>query len=653
MPGPRYGTPTTRPSNDVPPRTMTLPTRPTEPPSSVLGDGRLLVSRAARLRRPGGRFGAFGRWTGRRGDDCGARPPGADRLATAGRGADPDHHVHPDPAVHAPRQPAVPARALPRVRRPARPRVARLAARRFADHVQANGIRRPAPGDRGCGVRVDRGESRPRRTRVHIREQEPHVLPELRAGALPGRERDPAARGRRLPREDARHLLEPWSRSPPSSRRARGSTSSTTSLACSPSCTGGRSAAPSSSGSEPGGSASSAPRSIRSHSAPRSSWSCRLAIYLARCHAQRRWIACALALSIGAISTVSRTGIVMFVVIGLVFLWLRPRETRRLWPALVPALIVIHLAVPGTLGSIKNSFMPPGGLVAEQKSQAGQSGSGRLADLGPGIREWKRQPLVGQGFGTRVVESSASTSSNNILDDQWLGTLLETGILGFFGWLWFFARAVRRFGAEAKRDEGARGWLLVSITASVAAYGGRHAHLRRLLVHPGDVPALHPRRARLGPGRRTVGSGDAAGQGAAPARPGSLAGGRCTRRVASVGAGGHSPATTRCLGCSERQQADALLPPEVRAGGLVLQARLAGQRGLRIAPDHRESGGPSASLPERTKDEVPRPVVEVVGGDALVPARPPGASVALAFAAGGGETEAPRTPSCASRVRSP
>jgi O-antigen ligase/polysaccharide polymerase Wzy-like membrane protein len=195
-----------------------------------------------------------------------------------------------------------------------------------------------------------------------------------------------------------------------------------------------------------------------------------LAIYLARCHAQRRWIACALALSIGAVSTVSRTGIVMFVVIGLVYLWLRPRETKRLWPALVPALIVIHFAVPGTLGSIKNSFMPPGGLVAEQESQAGKSGSGRLADLGPGIREWKRQPLVGQGFGTRVVASSASSSNNNILDDQWLGTLLETGVLGFFGWLWFFARAVRRFGREAKQDDGPRGWLLTSITASVAAY---------------------------------------------------------------------------------------------------------------------------------------------------------------------------------------
>ena len=77
---------------------------------------------------------------------------------------------------------------------------------------------------------------------------------------------------------------------------------------------------------------------------------------------------------------------------------------------------------------------------------------------------------MGQGFGTRVVSSSASSSNNNILDDQWLGTLLETGVLGFFGWLWFFGRAVRRFGREAKEDDGPRGWLLAAITASVAAY---------------------------------------------------------------------------------------------------------------------------------------------------------------------------------------
>jgi len=129
-------------------------------------------------------------------------------------------------------------------------------------------------------------------------------------------------------------------------------------------------------------------------------------------------------------------------------------------------LIVIHFVLPGTIGALKHSFLPTGGLVAEQQSAAGQSGSGRLADLGPGLHEWSRKPLLGEGFGTRVIEEG----NGNVLDDQWLGTLLETGVIGFFGWLWFFARVVRRLGAEAKRDDSERGWLLAAIAAGVAAY---------------------------------------------------------------------------------------------------------------------------------------------------------------------------------------
>lgn len=202
-----------------------------------------------------------------------------------------------------------------------------------------------------------------------------------------------------------------------------------------------------------------------------------LAIYLTRRYGQRRWIVCALTLAGGATASVSRTGVLMFAAVGIVYVCLRPRETLRLWPALVPALAVIHLALPGTLGSLKNSFMPPGGLVAQQKSDAGQSGSGRLADLGPGLRRWQQNPLFGEGYATRVgapdvaPSPTGELSDHQILDDQWLGTLLETGAIGFAGWLWFFARAVRRFGGEAARDHSARGWLLTSLTAGIAAYG--------------------------------------------------------------------------------------------------------------------------------------------------------------------------------------
>jgi O-antigen ligase len=195
-----------------------------------------------------------------------------------------------------------------------------------------------------------------------------------------------------------------------------------------------------------------------------------LAVYLARRHRQRRWMFCAVVLAVACAATVSRTGILMLVVVVLVYLWLRPRDTIRLWPAAVVALVIIKVALPGTLGAIKHSFEPPGGLIAEQESMPGELGSGRLADLGPGIAEWSRQPLLGQGYGTRIVDLDAGVPPANILDNQWLGTLLETGAVGIAAWLWFFVTVVRRFGKEAKRDDSERGWLLASFAAAVAAY---------------------------------------------------------------------------------------------------------------------------------------------------------------------------------------
>jgi hypothetical protein len=147
---------------------------------------------------------------------------------------------------------------------------------------------------------------------------------------------------------------------------------------------------------------------------------------------------------------------------------LRPVEVKRLWPALVPALVAIHIMVPGTIGTLKNSFFPSGGLVAQQQEGGGTAGSGRLADLGPGLTEWSHHPVLGEGFGTRVVNGPSANS--NILDDQWLGTLLETGAIGAIAWIWLFTAAVRRLGREARRDRSTRGWLAVGLAASISAY---------------------------------------------------------------------------------------------------------------------------------------------------------------------------------------
>jgi hypothetical protein len=197
-----------------------------------------------------------------------------------------------------------------------------------------------------------------------------------------------------------------------------------------------------------------------------------LAVYLARRYRQRRWLVCAVLFAAACFSTVSRTGILMLAVVAVVFLWLRSHEMRRLWPALLPGLVAIHFMLPGTLGAIKHSFNPAGGLIGEQ-SQAEGSGSGRLADLGPALHVWTQEPLLGQGFGTVLIVRNdvQEGPQTNILDDQWLGTLLATGVLGFAGWMWLFASVIRRFGRAAKLDRSERGWLLTCLTAGIAAYG--------------------------------------------------------------------------------------------------------------------------------------------------------------------------------------
>ena len=58
----------------------------------------------------------------------------------------------------------------------------------------------------------------------------------------------------------------------------------------------------------------------------------------------------------------------MLTVEGIVFLCLKPAETIKLWPALIPAFAVIHVALPGTIGSLKDAFFPKGGLIAQQSN---------------------------------------------------------------------------------------------------------------------------------------------------------------------------------------------------------------------------------------------------------------------------------------------
>jgi O-antigen ligase len=157
----------------------------------------------------------------------------------------------------------------------------------------------------------------------------------------------------------------------------------------------------------------------------------------------------------------------MLVALLVVLLRLRP-ELKRFWPVVIPLFAVIHVALPNTLGSLLSSFHPEGGLVASEQVGKGTYGSGRLADLGPGLHEAKSRLLFGQGFGTRITEWGRANSP--ILDDEWLASLLEVGLLGICAWLWLFVRAYRRLARRARDDPSARGWLLAALASTVVAF---------------------------------------------------------------------------------------------------------------------------------------------------------------------------------------
>ena len=225
------------------------------------------------------------------------------------------------------------------------------------------------------------------------------------------------------------------------------------------------------------------------------------AIYLGATRRQRRWYLAAMVMLAGDFAGGSRTGLIAIIVMLVVFVWLRPRQTLKCWPALIPILIVVHFLDPGAIGGLYQSFFPQGGLIASEQNGTviGPGGvaenTSRLSRWGPELHAFKNyNPLFGEGFGTRVngrtsLTQTASTSFGNysfsgqqspldaskdnaeILDDQWLGTLLEIGVLGLIGWLWVFFRAIRRLGARAKEEKDVPdGWLPVALAASLAGF---------------------------------------------------------------------------------------------------------------------------------------------------------------------------------------
>lgn len=175
---------------------------------------------------------------------------------------------------------------------------------------------------------------------------------------------------------------------------------------------------------------------------------------------------------LGAVAPVARTVVAMAIVMGVIALVLIGKRVLRYWPVLVVALALLHVASPGVIGAMYKSFFPEGGIVAQAAGRAGLPGSGRLADVDPGIALWESSPAFGIGRGNALVGSRApgSPTQGIIFDNQYLYTLVELGAVGLGALLWFLAAAAwRPLRAAASRT----GWqrnLLIACGMGVASF---------------------------------------------------------------------------------------------------------------------------------------------------------------------------------------
>lgn len=195
-----------------------------------------------------------------------------------------------------------------------------------------------------------------------------------------------------------------------------------------------------------------------------------LAIYLFRRKRQLIWLGAAALLVFGALASGSRTAAGMLAALLVSFFWIKRAETVKLLPMLVPLFVACQVVMPGTLGTFKAIIFPEGGSVIEEQKGGTGAGEGRVADLGPSLDQFAQKPFLGQGFGSRLTSQSDPVVNARILDNQWLGTLLEVGVFGAFALLWLYVRAVRMLARRARNDGTPHGWLLATLAASLTAY---------------------------------------------------------------------------------------------------------------------------------------------------------------------------------------
>jgi hypothetical protein len=177
----------------------------------------------------------------------------------------------------------------------------------------------------------------------------------------------------------------------------------------------------------------------------------------------------------GLLVAVSRTGVVVLGVMFLVTLLLRPRLGLVLATLAIPFGVLAAAVVPALFEKTVLSLLDINSLIASQYASPGFRGQGRLADLAPSFAEVAQNPFFGTGPGSRIV--IGENANANILDNQWLGTLLESGVVGVAGLVIFFATPIVLLLAFAFRPVAPEGAPAAASPWRAHPQSARHAQL--------------------------------------------------------------------------------------------------------------------------------------------------------------------------------
>jgi polysaccharide biosynthesis protein PslJ len=173
---------------------------------------------------------------------------------------------------------------------------------------------------------------------------------------------------------------------------------------------------------------------------------------------------------VGMLSATSRTGIVALGVMFIFVLLFRPKLAGILFVIGLPILVVVGLIFPALFASMVLSLFDIEGVIASQMTSVGMAGQGRLADLPDAFREFGVNPIAGTGLASRVVVGEDANAQ--ILDNQWLGSLLETGVVGVVGLIALFVWPIFvmvRFSLRRDVPES-RAFLTFAIATSTLGY---------------------------------------------------------------------------------------------------------------------------------------------------------------------------------------